>query len=297
MCRWIAYVGDAVYLEDFVSLPRQSLVVQSHHARESKSDVNGDGFGIGWYGERERPGVFRDIRPAWSDDNLLSISHQIRSRLFVAHVRASTGTASTRSNCHPFSVGPWLFMHNGQIGGYERIKRRLEREIPDDLYAHRNGTTDSEILFLLLLANGFGQDPLAAFHRTLCVVQHHMRDAGIAAPLRMTAAITKGDAIWAIRFASDGQPPTLYTKLLADSKGMLVVSEPLDGESEGWIAVPPQRSRQGVSITAALKAVSTRTTSRTIDRRGTLDVPMILTRRHWQGVRRIRWAEISMLEI
>jgi glutamine amidotransferase len=240
VCRWIAYVGDAVYLEDFVSLPRQSLVAQSHHALESRTDVNGDGFGIGWYGERARPGIFRDIRPAWSDDNLLSISHQIRSRLFFAHVRASTGTASTRANCHPFSVGPWLFMHNGQIGGYQRVKRRLEHEIPDDLFQHRNGNTDSELMFLLMLASGLEHDPAAALHRTLHLVERCMLEAGISEPLRFTAAFTRGEAVHAVRYASDLQPPTLYTRSLAGDRGTLIVSEPLDGAPEDWSAVPAQ---------------------------------------------------------
>jgi glutamine amidotransferase len=240
MCRWIAYVGDDVYLEDFVSLPSQSLIAQSHHARESRTDVNGDGFGIGWYGARPRPGIFRDIRPAWSDDNLLSIAHQIRSRLFFAHVRASTGTASTRANCHPFSVGPWLFMHNGQIGGYSRIKRRLEHEIPDELFEHRTGTTDSEVIFLMLLANGLDSDPAGALLRTLATIEGHMRAAGIAEPLRLTAAFTRGDVVHAVRYATDRSPPTLYTKSMPDHSGMLVVSEPLDGERQGWSVVPEQ---------------------------------------------------------
>jgi predicted glutamine amidotransferase len=231
MCRWIAYVGDAVYLEDFVSLPRQSLVAQSQRARESRTDVNGDGFGIGWFGERARPGIFRDIRPAWSDENLISMAHQIRSRLFFAHVRASTGTASTRANCHPFAVGQWLFMHNGQIGGYARIKRRLEQEIPDELFEHRLGTTDSEVIFLLLLANGLEHDPDTALQRTLATIERHMRDAGIVEPLRFTA-----------------------TRQLPGGRGMLIVSEPLDGVREGWTAVPPQHAitatAQDITLTA-----------------------------------------------
>jgi len=241
MCRWIAYAGDAVYLEDFISLPRQSLVAQSHHARESRTDVNGDGFGIGWYGERARPGVFRDIRPAWSDDNLLSIAHQIRSRLFFAHVRASTGTASTRANCHPFAVGEWLFMHNGQIGGYARIRRRLEQEVPDNLFLHRAGTTDSEIIFLLLLANGLERDPVEALARTLTLIEQCMLDADIADPLRFTAAFTNGERIYAARYATDREPPTLYTKMRPEGSGVLVVSEPLDDKREGWTAVLPQQ--------------------------------------------------------
>lgn len=240
MCRWVAYIGDAIFLETLVSLPRQSLIAQSHQAREARTNVNADGFGLGWYGERAKPGIFRDIRPAWSDDNLQSIAHQIRSRLFFAHVRASTGTSSTRANCHPFAVDSWLFMHNGQIGGYSAIKRQLEHEIPDALYAHRHGTTDSEVLFLLMLANGLDRDPVGAVWRTLSLVEHHMRRAGIEEPLRITAAFTRGDRVHAVRYATDAAPPTLYTKPMTDREGTLIVSEPLDDTREDWTAIPPQ---------------------------------------------------------
>ena len=74
------------------SEPRNSLISQSLRARHSHVTTNGDGFGIGWYGERPTPGVYRDILPAWNDQNLKSLAHQIRSGLFLAHVRASTGT-------------------------------------------------------------------------------------------------------------------------------------------------------------------------------------------------------------
>ncbi len=134
MCRFLAYSGQPVFLEEFVSSPCNSLIHQSQHATEAKTGTNGDGFGLGWYGDRPEPGLYREIRPAWSDENLLSIARQVRSPLFFAHVRAATGTASTRANCHPFAHGRWMFMHNGQIGGYGAVKRRLEALIPDGLY-------------------------------------------------------------------------------------------------------------------------------------------------------------------
>lgn len=240
MCRWIAYLGSPVFIEDFVTKPCQSLIAQSRKCRESKVDVNADGFGIGWYGERERPGVFRDVRPAWSDENLLSIAHQIQSRLFFAHVRASTGTATTRANCHPFAVGRWMFMHNGQIGGYERIRRRIEMAIPDDVFSHRQGTTDSEALFLLMLAHGLAQDPQRAIARVVALVEAEMRLAGVGEPLKVTAAFTDGIRLHALRYASDGAPPTLYTKACCPTGGTLVVSEPLDEMRDGWSSVPAQ---------------------------------------------------------
>src|SRR3712207_9319218 len=91
----------------------------------------------------------------------------ICSRLFFAHVRASTGTSTTRANCHPFSHGRFLFMHNGQIGGYARIKRRIEALIPDELYDARLGTTDSEALFLASVANGLEADPIGADRKSV----------------------------------------------------------------------------------------------------------------------------------
>ena len=133
MCRWLTYCGDPIYLDKVLFEPRNSLISQSLRARHSHVTTNGDGFGIGWYGERPTPGVYRDILPAWNDQNLKSLAHQIRSGLFLAHVRASTGTATSRANCHPFAHGKWLFMHNGQIGGYERVRRRLEGMIDDRL--------------------------------------------------------------------------------------------------------------------------------------------------------------------
>ena len=240
MCRWVAYSGEPVFLEDFVSRPCQSLIAQSRHCRESKVEVNADGFGIGWYGERTRPGIFRDIRPAWNDENLISIAHQIRSRLFFAHVRASTGTATTRANCHPFAVDTWLFMHNGQVGGWDRLRRRIEMAIPEELFQHRGGTTDSEALFLIALGFGLATDPAAAIARTLAFLEGEMRSAGVAEPLRFTAVFSGGEDLVAVRYASDGQPPTLYTKTCQVAGGTLLVSEPLDDVRLGWTAIPAQ---------------------------------------------------------
>lgn len=236
MCRFLAYVGEPVFLSELVCAPAHSLVHQSLHAAEAKTGTNGDGFGLGWYGERAEPGLYREIRPAWSDENLKSLCAQVRSRLFFAHVRASTGTSTTRANCHPFAQGRHLFMHNGQVGGYPRLKRRIEALIPDELYDARLGSTDSEALFLTALADGLNHDPVGAMARTLARVQRMMGEACIAEPLRMAAAYTDGERLHAFRWASDERPPTLYFR--EDRGGLILVSEPIDGRKEGWREVP-----------------------------------------------------------
>jgi glutamine amidotransferase len=236
MCRWLTYSGEPIYLDSVILEPENSLIRQSLHAQKTHVTTNGDGFGLGWYGERDEPGVYRDILPAWNDANLKSLSHQIRSNLFFAHVRASTGTATSRTNCHPFSYGRWMFMHNGQIGGYDRVRRKLEAQVPDNLYLSRQGTTDSELFFLLMFHFGLEQDPVTAFERTARCVLDTMREASVDQAFRMTAALTDGRRIYAVRFSTDPEPPTLYWQL--HQKHIMVVSEPLDTGSEGWTTVP-----------------------------------------------------------
>ena len=236
MCRFLAYQGQPVLLESVVSKPCHSLIHQSMHATEAKTVTNGDGFGLGWYGERPEPGIYRDLRPAWSDDNLLSICQQVRSPLFFAHVRAATGTATARANCHPFSHGTSLFMHNGQIGGYSSVRRAIEGLIPDSLYEHRHGTTDSEAIFLAALARGAAGNAVKAFTDVLTTVRGITKAAGIKEALRFAAAYTNGDTLHAFRWACDDKAPTLYWR--HDANGLHVVSEPWDESKGVWNALP-----------------------------------------------------------
>lgn len=238
MCRWLAYRGEPIYLETLLFEPEYSLIEQSMHARKSHVATNGDGFGIGWFSERETPGTYKEVLPAWNDHNLRMLAHQIRSPLFFAHVRASTGTATTRSNCHPFTWREWMFMHNGQIGGYEKVRRSLENLIPDALFTHRQGTTDSEAVFLLMLANGLESDPAASLAKTIGQVCALQQKAGVSEPFKMTASLSDGKRLISVRYSSDETPPSLYW---CDRDGrLMVVSEPLDRKANRWKVVPPQ---------------------------------------------------------
>jgi predicted glutamine amidotransferase len=129
-----------------------------------------------------------------------------------------------------------LFMHNGQVGGYCAVKRRVEALISDEYYPHRSGTTDSEALFLAALSAGLAEDPIGAISTTLHRVVGLMRDAGVKEALRFTAALTDGANVYAYRWASDGLAPSLYWR--QTPRALLVASEPLDGERGRWREVP-----------------------------------------------------------
>ena len=238
MCRWIAYRGKPVFLEHYIANADHSLIHQSLHAEQGKTETNGDGFGIGWYSaEREEPGLFREVLPAWNDDNLKSLSAHIQSSLFFAHIRASTGTETSRSNCHPFSRNRWLFMHNGQVGGYPQLRRQMEAELNDEHYNCRRGTTDSELLFLLAMQENLQDCAIEALRVVLSRVRAAMKGKNIVAPLRFTSCLSDGEQLYGFRCSTDHNAPSLYYRRY-ENGDVILVSEPIDRQEECWSEVP-----------------------------------------------------------
>ena len=60
--------------------------------------------------------------------------------------------------------------------------------------------------------------------------------ADIDEPLRFTAAYTDGETLVAYRWACDDKPPSLYWR--ESPGGLLVVSEPIDADRDGWREIP-----------------------------------------------------------
>jgi predicted glutamine amidotransferase len=255
MCRWLAYTGSPVLIEDLLYKPTNSLVMQSLHSRLGAEATNGDGVGVGWYDEHSpTPGVFRSIEPAWSDRNLRELSGHVRSGVVLAHIRATSGSAVQQTNCHPFRHGRWLWMHNGLLSGFSAMKRDLVLAVDPDLYPFIEGSTDSEVLFFLALTFGLEDDPPAAVARAVGLVEEVGRARDIAFPVQMTVCTTDGSRLWAFRYSTEGQSRSLFRNAdvavlkqqypenpvlhdLADST-RIVVSEPLGDLKGAWHEVP-----------------------------------------------------------
>ena len=210
MCRWLAYSGAPIHLDEVIVDAPHSLIDQSLHARQSATTTNGDGFGIGWYGTREFPGVYRDTQPAWNDSNLRALTEQIESRMFLAHIRAATGTPVQQTNCHPFRHRNWLFVHNGVIRGFQQMKRDLVLAVSEDLYGEITGSTDSEIMFYLALTLGLADDVGSGIARMVGLVERIGRKHGVADPMQMTLGISDGHSLYAFRYASTGTSRSLF---------------------------------------------------------------------------------------
>jgi glutamine amidotransferase len=254
MCRWLAYSGSPVLLEELLYKPKNSLVEQSLHSRLGAETTNGDGFGIGWYGDRPTPGVYRSIAPAWNNRNLRDLAAHIESGLVFSHIRASSGSAVQETNCHPFRHGRWLWMHNGLIEGFRSMKRDLALAVDPNRFADIEGSTDSELLFFLAQTFGLETHPPHAVARAVGLVEAIGRRHGIEYPIQMTIATTDGSTLWAFRYSSEGRSRSLFHSTdvstlreqfpeapilkLASDDARLVVSEPLGDLRGAWREVP-----------------------------------------------------------
>ena len=254
MCRWLAYSGTPIKLEELLVKRDRSLIDQSLHARQGATTTNGDGFGVGWYEEGEGPRVYRSTHPAWNDRNLRELAAGISSPLFFAHIRASTGTAIQETNTHPFRHGNWLWMHNGLIRDFHRVRRELLLAVDDSLFDSIEGTTDSETMFYLALTFGLEDDPVGAVEKMVGFVERTGRDHGVDLPIQMTVATSDGNRIWAFRYSSEGDSRSLYFSTRMDTLQKLypentelaglspetrvVVSEPLGDLPGAWNEAP-----------------------------------------------------------
>jgi glutamine amidotransferase len=255
MCRWLAYSGSPIRLEELLVKRDRSLIDQSLHARQGATTTNGDGFGVGWYEEgEESPRLYRSTHPAWNDRNLRELAAGVTSPLFFSHIRASTGTAIQETNTHPFRYGRWLWMHNGLIREFPSLRRELVLAVDDSLFASIEGTTDSETMFYLALTFGLEDDPVSAVEQTVGFVEALGRRHGIEQPIQMTVATTDGRTVWAFRYSSEGDSRSLYFSTRMDALKALypeseelarlsdetrvVVSEPLGDLPGAWNEVP-----------------------------------------------------------
>jgi glutamine amidotransferase len=257
MCRWNAYYGQPLLIEALLFNMDHSLIDQSLHSRMGVETTNGDGFGIGWYGgSTGRPCRYRSIGPAWSDVNLRELAAHVESPIFLAHIRATTGTPVQQTNCHPFRHQNWLFVHNGVLNDFHKIRRELVMAVDPVYFDDIAGSTDSETLFYLALTLGLENDPLGAMEQAVGFVEHTARAHGIEHPIQMTVGLSDGERLWAIRYASEGTPRTLFVSedvsalqaLHPESEALqqlgaedrAIVSEPLGDRLPGaWLEIPP----------------------------------------------------------
>jgi predicted glutamine amidotransferase len=216
--------------------------------------TNGDGFGLGWYGGGDGPGVYRSVSPAWADANLRELAAHIESPLFIAHIRAAIGSPVQQTNCHPFRRGRWLFVHNGYIAGFDAIRRDLMFAIEPGQFSDVQGSTDTEVVFHLALTFGLESDPIAALERTVGLIEATASRHGVADAVQGSFGVADGTSLWAVRYATAGRPRSLFATVDVDAMRRLhpgnprlqvlspddrmIVSEPFSDLPGAWQEIP-----------------------------------------------------------
>jgi predicted glutamine amidotransferase len=265
MCRFVLYRGEEITLKSLVTEPANSLIHQSFQSREREEPLNGDGFGIAWYvpDMTNEPALFHSLRPAWNNDNLRHLARVTRSPAILAHVRAATpGMPVTVVNCHPFCWGPFAFMHNGHVGGFRKIRRRLLGRLSDEVFDLIGGSTDSEHVFGLFVEryqDAEEEDPAErmalALATTILEVEDMRESAGIEDDSELNLAVSDGRNAVVSRYKSDvpRRAPSLYYHtgrryecegglgVMVDpdgGRGAAIVSSERLSEDPGWDRVP-----------------------------------------------------------
>ncbi|KAK6902897.1 glutamine amidotransferase [Kwoniella mangroviensis CBS 10435] len=216
--------------------------------------------------ENERPCLFKSIHPAWSNANLTRLAEKIRSALVFAHVRASTmAGAPSEDNCHPWMFDKLMWMHNGEINEFKKIKRAVQQSLPEELFLYPSGYTDSEWAFMIFLsklkdphARSFSHVELRdAMMETIRFINKLSKEAGITGPSLMNFVVTDGETVVATRYISsrtseasslffssgtsfdEYQEGGLYRMTKADKREniIMVASEPLTFERSDWMEV------------------------------------------------------------
>lgn len=224
MCRHLAYLGPPVSLAALLYEPVHSLVRQSWEPREqTHGTVNADGFGVGWYAPsiRSEPARYRRAGPIWADRSLASLAGVVVSGAVMAAVRSATPPAPIdESGAAPFASGRWLFSMNGAVVGGQPAVAGLRRRLSDGRLAGIEGSSDSEVVFGLVLdAMDAGCSPSSAL-------------AGVvrSVPGRLNLLLTDGQQVWATAWGDS-------LSVLCRDGALVVASEPFD-DGRDWTPVP-----------------------------------------------------------
>jgi len=246
MCRWLVFIGQTeTLLADLISKPKHSILTQTskhflpgivcsfEQLQLLNAPINGDGFGVGWYTSHKesdgKPCVFTGISPAWSNRNLQKLCNSVKSNCVFTHIRAaSPGSVISEVNCHPFQFGKYLFMHNGGIAYFSKIKRTIHNLLSPSIFEMIEGTTDTETVGALFVQNLPDHDPnknysseilnealIKMIQQVIDIIKAYVQESNsVFKPSSLNFAVTDGNTVLCSRFRNGGEstddPPSLY---------------------------------------------------------------------------------------
>jgi len=246
MCRIAAYIGEEIKLENLLFNFPHNLIVQSYAPKELiAGNVNLDGFGCGWYNRdvEIKPAQYATLLPLWADYRFSTIARAVTSNVIIAAVRNATPPLPNElSAVQPIANDEYLFVHNGFINDFEKYRRRMESDLPDEQFNGIQNRSDSSVIFAAFMwklseLQSTGRPIREALLDTLDWLKRYGSNEKISANLNI--GISDGENLIFIRHEIDGECNSLYynPSHKLHPNGVLVASEALDDDG-GWIAVP-----------------------------------------------------------
>ncbi len=264
MCRLFGF-------RSVISSQIHHSLVEADNAILHQSNFHSDGWGVAYY-LAGAPHLVRSTSAAIEDSLFRKVSGIVASETVVAHLRKATQGSLCITNAHPFQYGRWIFAHNGNLAGFHQKRQQLVDKICPMLRRYILGTTDSEVLFYLLLSHLSRRTEL---HRTGCSLSElsdsvremisdvtavigpiHHRDDGPADQTYITFIVTDGSLMLAFqggktlyystyktRCSERETCPCYAAECEAPSNSghvnhLLLSSEPIRGENI-WIKLEP----------------------------------------------------------
>src|SRR4051794_11168468 len=218
MCRFVAYLGEPIVLDEMLFLPDSSIVEQSVHP-QLLSAMNLAGFGVTAWDpaspDPDRPWTYRTPGLPFFDRNLRALSRKAHANALIAHVRGVVLTdreVVDEGNVHPFRFDgvPTALAMNGDLEDFPAMRYDLVPYLRPDLARQIEGTTDSEWLYALILS--LLEDPAApadpdelagAVRRALGIVREVRERHGLERQSAVNLVLTDGRCLVATRFAYD----------------------------------------------------------------------------------------------
>lgn len=251
MCRHLAYLGPPRTLSSLLYEPGHSLEHQSWKPlRQRAGAMNADGWGVGWWDPavRSEPARYRTASPMWTDRSFRSVAEVVRAGALMAATRSATPPSPiVETGNAPFVSERWLFSLNGYVKDFRGpVGESLRREVSEHRAVGIDGTSDSEVLFALVLdALDEGATPEQALAG---VISRATRRAESFLNLLLHDGITIVATTWGNSLS------TLRGAGLATG-GVLVASEPLD-DADGWEDVPEGSMVRATAVGCEVSALS-----------------------------------------
>jgi predicted glutamine amidotransferase len=219
MCRFVAYLGESVILDEVLFQPDSSIVEQAVHP-QLLAAMNLAGFGVVAWDDGSRspeiPWTYRTAGLPFFDRNLRALSHKARATALLGHVRGvklSAREVVNEQNVHPFSYDgiPIALAMNGDLDRFAEMRVDVAHLVDPEIAKLVEGTTDSEWFYALMLTqlrNPYAPraDPeelAEAVQKALSLIREVRERRGFEKQSAVNVVVSDGRCLVATRFAFD----------------------------------------------------------------------------------------------